>query len=219
MLAAGRKPEAVKLGGAKAIDELISMWRSDVALEALAPGASRASQPSRESGKALKEATWDRVASHVAGAATVFVVTDGALGLVPFAALPAGESAYLLEQAPPIHYLTAERDLVPAPGSPGARGQGLLAVGGATFDRGPSSTATAPLASTPGANATAASEVRAGSLTCGGLLNHRFEPLSATLEEVQDVSRIWWRQPGSSASARVLTGPDATEGAVKKDAR
>ena len=43
----------------------------------------------------------------------MFVVPDGALHLVSFAALPTGASAYLVETGPVIHYLSTERDLVP----------------------------------------------------------------------------------------------------------
>jgi tetratricopeptide (TPR) repeat protein len=135
---AGRPAGAVPLGAARTIDALVSQWRADIAAEALAPGSGghRRRRSSRPSGTALRARVWDPLTGFLDGARVVFVVTDGALGLVPFAALPASGSGFLLEQAPPIHYLTAERDLVSEPHGATARGTGLLAFGGAMFDDG-----------------------------------------------------------------------------------
>ena len=59
---------------------------------------------------------WDPVAPFLKGTETVFIVPDGTLSLVPFVALPVDSTAYLIERAPMIHYLPAERDLVSLPG-------------------------------------------------------------------------------------------------------
>ena len=67
-------------------------------------------------------------AAHLRGATRILVVPDGAISSVPLAALPAGESSYLLEQWAPISYLSTERDLLvmTVPVQTGARG--ILAV-------------------------------------------------------------------------------------------
>ena len=60
---------------------------------------------------------------------------EGALSLVPFAALPVGQRWYILDTGRVIHYLSAERDLVPMPQVPATR-RGLVALGGPSFDDG-----------------------------------------------------------------------------------
>jgi hypothetical protein len=55
------------------------------------------------------------------------MVPDAALHLVSFGALPTGVSEYLVETGPLIHYLSAERDLVPGEVAPPGSG-GLLAL-------------------------------------------------------------------------------------------
>jgi CHAT domain-containing protein len=142
-------------------------------------------------------------------------VPDGALSLLPLAALPAGEGRYLLEEAPPLHYLTAERDLTMLPATDTERGRGLLALGGATFEA--SALGPGPVVAFAG-DAGVPADFRVASLSCSGMQNHRFELLGGTLDEVQDLSRIWSAAPGRSA-ARVLTGEAATERAVKSEAR
>ena len=53
---------------------------------------------------------WDPLGAHLRDATRVFVVPDGAVGLVPLVALPAKDLDFL-EHSPPISYLSTERDL------------------------------------------------------------------------------------------------------------
>ena len=62
----------------------------------------------------------------------MFIVPDGALNAVSFAALPVGACGYLVESGPALHYLSAERDLVPRTHT--EPGSGLLAVGGPDYE-------------------------------------------------------------------------------------
>lgn len=219
VIAAGRDPKVVPLGGAAEVEARVSRWRADVAADVLARAPTRGSAPSsRVSGQALRKMVWDPLNAHVSEAATVFVVADGALGLVPFAALPGDEGRYLLEQLPPIHYLTAERDLVIPATSTADRSRGLLALGGATFDPADPSAYAETAWRTAGSQRSLPIDPRAASLACGGLQSHRFEPLGGTLDEVRDVSRIWSAAPAGS-TAQVLTGREATERAIKEEAR
>ena len=64
----------------------------------------------------------------------MLIVPDGALNLVPLAALPVGSSAYLIERGPVIHYLSAERDVVVEDGAARRTGVGLLSLGGPDFN-------------------------------------------------------------------------------------
>jgi len=61
---------------------------------------------------ALRQKIWDTL--PLAGATRIFLVPDGALHLVPFGALPAGDAEYLVDKAPLLHLLSAERDLISA---------------------------------------------------------------------------------------------------------
>src|SRR5205085_2704379 len=63
----------------------------------------------------------------------VFLVPDGLLQLVPFAALPTGTRGFLIDEPRVFHALSTERDLVAEPDA--APGRGLLAFGGVDFDR------------------------------------------------------------------------------------
>ena len=133
--AGGSEPVAVRLGSAATIDGAITAWRDElVAGVARQPvDLAAAEKALRVPGAALRRRIWDPVATHLDGATRVFVVSDSAINLVPFAALPAAIGGYLLERGPVIHYLSAERDLAaPQPSRPATPGA-LLAVGGPAF--------------------------------------------------------------------------------------
>ena len=129
-----KQPHVVPLGSAKDIDTLVSRWRQEMAEEAMAPGRSlkRTEVTYRASAIQLRRKVWEPFAPHVRGAKRVFVVPDGALNLVNFAALPTGNTRYLIEEGPLIHYLAAERDLVPT--YLRSKNEGLLALGAPAFD-------------------------------------------------------------------------------------
>lgn len=217
-----RPPAAVRLGSAQSIDTLVSEWRADISAHAApapkAPaGEGELVRSSRESGAVLRRRVWDPLTSHLRGAARVFIVPDGALSLVPFAALPVGQRSYLLESGPVIHYLSAERDLVPSLEVP-ATGRGLLALGGPSFDDG--SVFQSHNKSTASSNASNLRPSRGSSVeTCGGLQAAWFQPLNGTLQEVRDLSAIWKANPATeSEAARVLVGRDANEARLKREA-
>jgi CHAT domain-containing protein len=210
---------AVHLGTVQGVDALVSQWRADIAAEALttSEGSSHPAAPgSRVSGDALRRRVWDRLAPHVGKAARVFIVPDGALSLVPFAALPVGSRSFLLESGPVIHYLSAERDLVPVAPAPSS-GRTLLAVGGPSFDdrrvfRAPANPSPEAVAGVPRLRGAAA----AG---CGGLQAVVFQPLDGTLQEVRDLSRVWTASTATgSDAARTLVGAEASETRFKREA-
>ena len=76
-------------------------------------GATRGEAAYRRVAGDLRRQIWDPLSAHLSHATRVFVVPDGALHLVSLAALPTAASSYLVETGPVIHYLSAERDLVP----------------------------------------------------------------------------------------------------------
>jgi CHAT domain-containing protein/Tfp pilus assembly protein PilF len=208
VLRTGRPPIAVPLGSASRIDAAVSQWRAHVA-RAL---------PTRASGAALRQLVWEPIASHLSGAQRLFVVPDGSLSLVTFDALPVGEDAWLIEEAPVIHYLTAERDLVPEERTRPSGTRSLLAVGGAAFDgstHAPTGTtaANAPMASTTPVT------LRGTRIPCADLQSVRFQPLTGTLREVQELSSLWSNStPSTVGRSQTLTGQDATETRLKLEA-
>jgi len=209
VLRADRPPAVLPLGSARTIDALVSQWRADIASEASAPApGGSATGGSQVSGAALRKRVWDPVSPMLASARRVFIVPDGTLSLVPFVALPVGQSSFLLERAPMIHYLSSERDLVTS-GQGEVRSGGLLAIGGPAFDN------VTPAATKPQAT------LRAAEQTCAGLQGIRFQPLAGALQEVNEISRVWnayATSTGGSASASVLVGRAASETAFKQQA-
>jgi CHAT domain-containing protein len=107
-------------------------------------GGGRAARESenRSAGAALRAAIWDPIAAALAAdggpapsstpIATMYVVPDGALAFVNFAALPDGKDRYLVETTPAIQMLSAERDLLTAGAAPSGPGRALV-VGGPDF--------------------------------------------------------------------------------------
>ena len=92
----GRQPVAIKLGSAASIETLVSTWRADIAAAAFRQPTAASRSSSGEAGVAIRRRIWDPIAPLVAGARTIFVVPDGALSLVPFAALPV-DGGYLID--------------------------------------------------------------------------------------------------------------------------
>jgi CHAT domain-containing protein len=132
---------------------------------------------------------------------SALIVPDGALNLLPFAALPMETTRYVVDAGPTIHYLSAERDLV-APAS--ARvGRGLLAIGGAGYGE---------IAADDAARDTGR---RSG---CGTFDSIGFLPLPAALREAQDVAAFWRTLHGGAATEELslLTGARASEAAFKR---
>jgi CHAT domain-containing protein len=223
VLRAHQTPIVVPLGPAHTIDSLVSQWRADIAAEG---GASTQNQPggsvrsSRVSGTALRKIVWDPLAAQLGDVSRVFIVPDGTLSLVPFVALPVGQRSYLLESAPVLHYLSAERDLVPTT-EDAPSGQGLLAIGGPAFD---DPTLFGGARSRPGAGSVGTQErsnavLRSAGSACATVQGVKFSPLAGTLQEVRELSGMWSASAMSNdKGSRVLVGRDASEPAFKKEA-
>ncbi len=235
------EPIAVPLGRADTIEALIAQWRSE-ALKAVtaAPDASSAAATERAFrtiGVSLRRRIWDPMQPHMAAVTRVYVVPDGAINLVPFAALPVGRTQYLLERDPVIHYLSSERDLVTAGERRARTGNGLLALGGPAFADGSSFAALAPRATgqSAGRAATASAStpavvpsplvppagLRSPRSGCGSFQSMRFAPLPSAEREANDVAGLWRTLGGNlatdgEASLQLLTGRAAHEQAFKR---
>jgi CHAT domain-containing protein len=205
---ASAAPLVIPLADTATIDTIVTRYREARAREARSAGrASRAGEASyRKAAEDLRRVVWDPVASHLGTAMQVFIVPDGALNLVTFAALPIGEARYLVEDGRTFHYLSAERDLL-APSKASSHG-GLLSLSNPDFD---DRRLFAALGA-PGSRATPVPEERTESVfrgsrsACGTFQAMRFEPLSATLRESKEIARIWDDQVKGSTSLRSASG-------------
>ena len=206
-------PVALPLGAVNRIDTLVTDWRQAIVAIGDAADGERL-DTSRVAGVSLRAVVWDPVARHLGTARRVFIVPDGTLSLMPFAALPVGRQSYLLEAGPVIHYLSAERDLLPSSDAPSREG-GLFAVGGPAFDDRTGSRAKA----NPGAAAAPSKSRRAEAVQPCALQNLTFPPLQGTLQEVRELSTVWNRNKASTGeTASILTGRAAAETTFKTEA-
>jgi len=220
----------VPIADAAAVDRLVVRWRTTTAREALAAGrASKAGEASyRKVAEELRRTVWDPVARHLGAAKHVFVVPDAALNLVTLAALPVGETRYLVEEIPALHYLTAERDLLP-PDNVNSHG-GLLALSNPDFD---DRQLFAALGS-PRSRAAVAAEGRTAAgfrgsrSACGSFQSMHFQRLPASAQETDQIVRLWEERAkdasslhlasDSTESVQSFTGPAANETMFKRSA-
>ena len=212
MLRPGAPPRLVLLGSADEIDRLVAQWRRDIAAE-VTETAAAAGGTSRLSGAAVRRRIWDPLGEQLEGITRVFIVPDGSLNLVPFAALPVGPVSFLIERGPMLHYLTAERDLI-ATRRTNSTGRGLLALGGAAFDR---SAAQGRRAVPPSADSNEAATGVARVDPCA-FASIRFPPLTGTLQEVRQIATLWAGSVHADESAQLHVGRYADEAAFKHDA-
>jgi CHAT domain-containing protein/tetratricopeptide (TPR) repeat protein len=221
-------PRVISLGAAATVDDEVAQWRKQMTAAAFAGGrgGTAAEAAERRAGMTLRTRIWDAIAPHLAGADRVFVVPDGSLHLVNFEALPAGAGQYLIEVAPPIHYLSAERDL--ALPDHATDGRGLLVVDSPVFDA-----PQAPARPAPSPDSTTAGGVvlRGAPADCGDLGWLRFDPLPGATAEADRIVEFFRRAPApprlrgtpEAANARTeaavrLSGRAATEASFKRSA-
>jgi CHAT domain-containing protein len=157
---------------------------------------------------------------YLGDARLVFIVPEASLHQVSFAALPLASGQYLVEDGWRIHYLGAERDLVPD-GAEVPHGSGLLAMGIADFgapeteERLAASGGTRGLGCQPEEETTRVPRTRSGALA--GFV---FPELEWAEEEARQVVALWAQADASDAGAvTLLTGAEGTETRFKKEAR
>ena len=132
------------------------------------------------------------------------------------ATLPANADEYLLETGPLLHHLSTERDLLR---EETPLGTGLLVLGGPDFDRRrgvevAAATSPRPAGADPGV------AYRSPQAFCGEARSLHFEPLAGARAEADQISALLSAHTGSEGMPiRKLTGEDATEEALKSDAR
>jgi len=232
VLRAGKQePEFVQLGSARKIESLLAVWRRDIARPAEANGLSAKTDENtyRRSGAALRRRIWDPLVPELGDAREVLVVPDAALHLVSLASLPVGNSEYLIETGPLIHYLSTERDLVPAESR---HGEGILVVGNPAFDQAGKVVVASNQQAVPTGrrNGTGVTLLRGLRSACGTFRTLRFPPLPASQQEAEKIAAVWKRSaagkgartdvgpPGqpSSGELRQVTGADASAEAFEQ---
>jgi CHAT domain-containing protein/Tfp pilus assembly protein PilF len=207
------QPELLRMGSAESVDSVVAHWSDSVVRSGGTSAAGgRDEARYRTIASVLRQAVWDPIAKRVAGMRRVFLVPDGSLHLVSFASLPTEDGSYLVEQAPTIHYLSTERDLI-REATTTEYGSGLLVLGDPDFDR---SERPADGAPAPGANFAAAIPMDGRKRSsCEGFQTLHFSRLRAAAHEVEDVARLWRASGGRGRGAAVIkmTGANASKAA------
>jgi CHAT domain-containing protein len=116
-----------------------------------------------------------------------------------------------------LHVLTRERDVLPRPAPPD--GRGLLAMGGADFDRADSSDISRPAPALVAMASEPATRYRGTRSGCEAFSRLRFGPLPGTGAEVSAISKTWEAaRPQDAASDEIATGARASEALFKRAA-
>jgi CHAT domain-containing protein len=177
VLVRGKEPQGVDLGEAKPIDELVATLRRQLANPRADP---------RATAQALHRRVMAPLVPLLGSLRHVLVSPDGALNLVPFAALSDERGRYLVERYS-FSYLTSVRDLIDGDAGERARG-GTVVVADPDF----------------GAIA-APGDTGARS----GALGIAFDPLPASGQEASALALLLGK-------ATTLRGTRATEEAIKR---
>jgi CHAT domain-containing protein/Tfp pilus assembly protein PilF len=195
----------VQLGPTQPIANAVAAWRESF-------GEPRSSDP----GKALRTLLWEPLEPFLAGADTILLSPDGPLHQLPLAALPG---------ASPGHYLIEERNIVVLPiprllpqlladsAKPPSdqRTGGPLLIGDVDFD-----SAREPTHVELAQSGAMATESRTGSRVRGDGGGMRFERLSGTAQEIQEISAIY-RHSGAGEPC-LISGREATKTAFRSGA-
>ncbi|MFC2163605.1 tetratricopeptide repeat protein [Acidobacteriota bacterium] len=216
------KPKIVPLGRADEIEPLVFDWGQEASRGTRIPGrsAEESELAYRSAGEALRRRVWDPILPHLGNPRCVVIVPSNVLHTVNFSALPVGRENFLVDEGPLIHYLSAERDLLPT-GESAAMNTGLLALGDPAFDD------SSLFAALSEENKPKQSLIqRAKSLLsfrgtrseCGDFKSLRFDSLPSANKEIKEVTDIWKKSKRRKGDILKLTGDMANEGAFKEAA-
>lgn len=214
-----RSVAAIPLGTCVAVDSTVRRWNRELQRSILEPTPPNVAAE-RAAGVAVRRLVWDPLETAIGDVERVFLVPDGAVHLVSFAALPMGEREFLLERIPALHYLGSERDLC-AEAAEGEVGRGLFVLDAPDFDR--------------AANARAASLIAPPVTTlafrgtlpdCPEFARIHFDALPGARSEGEAVVDAWssaggWRRllRRDAGSIDRLSGSEASEAAFKSRVR
>ncbi|HJQ98848.1 MAG TPA: CHAT domain-containing protein, partial [Candidatus Polarisedimenticolaceae bacterium] len=209
LTAGSRSPEYVDLGPAARLESLIESWKRAV-IDSFAPNGIglRSVDELDAEGRKLRESVWDPIAAKLGEVKVVFMVPDGALQGLSFAALPS-ENGYLIEHGPAIHTLSTGRDLVrlTSSGASPSPGSGALAAGAPDF------AAVAAVEPSP-VQEDAAKSVRGSTTACRELWAVKWDALPGAEEELRRIGE----QLAQRGPTLVLEHDQATEERFAKEA-
>jgi tetratricopeptide (TPR) repeat protein len=191
------EPQFVDLGEAAAIEANVEKLRAALRDGESAAGGDVAAV--KAASRAVDEQVMRPVRGLLGETRRIFLSPDGALNLIPFAALVDEHGKYLVEDYT-LTYLTSGRD--------------LLRLGVTGESKGPPLVLANPLYDGGGGQAATleASAQRDVNFNAVDFSKVRFSPLPGTAEEAKALGVL---MPG----ARVLSAAEATEGGVKTDSR
>jgi len=215
-------PEVVDLGAAGEIDRRVALW-----IQEASSGARRADRSLKDAEAAyrrvaadLRKRIWDPIEPVIGDASQIFLVPDGSLNLVNLAALPIGDTGYLVERGLLVHSVSTERDLVPA--GEARRGGGILVLGSPAYETMSSSKVltrarkkSAPALSAAHHAAAPSEAFRGARSSCSEFASMRFDPLPGSRREADEVAGLWKRRNGPPAIH--LSGSAASEAAFKEN--
>lgn len=217
VLRAGQpEPRVVTLGAAQELERLVARWRTALS-EADVVGDRGSDALALRAGRDLARALWEPVRTQLGRVERVYVVPDGVLHLVNFAALVDDAGHFLVERGPTLHVLSSERQLLQPPRR--ERPRSALIAAGPDFDAaGALRTAAAvPAHDTDRANRSAPGTAlwRGQATSCADLGRLQFEPLPAARGEGDDVRNALAQ---AHIDATLLASSAASESAMKSAA-
>lgn len=233
LLSGEPEPYLLSLGAADEIDRCVESWRGEADRP---PGRSDAAARDASyaaAATALSDRIWRPVRDLLGARRRVFVVADGALHGVTFAAFPGLRERFLIEEGYRFQSLNSERELLPQPGADRA-GAGLLALADPDYDArldGRDGAGNSSRTTNSPASAGASGPARALGLSepfrgapCPELDRWRWSRLPRTDAEVDEAAKIWSRRAQRDGAARgakdsrILRGARASEAAFKAEA-
>lgn len=182
-------PQIADLGEASAIDKGIAELRNSM--------KNSASSDYKQKARALDKLVMQPVRKLLGEKKTLILSPDGAMNVLPFAALIDEKGKFLIENYS-IDYLTSGRDLLRMETHEPNK-QGPVIVANPQFSSGAE-------ASRKGTRGADSDDSRIGFM---GVFIPKFKPLSGTAEEAKSIA-------GVLADAKIITGKDATESLIKE---
>ncbi|MBK8232811.1 MAG: CHAT domain-containing protein [Candidatus Eisenbacteria bacterium] len=209
-------PLQFALGSAAEIDLLVERWRA----ETIHPVA-RGTEVAREAAYAraaadLAARIWVPIRTQLGTTRRLFIVPDGSLHGLAFAALPGVTTPFAIEEGFSFQSLNAERDLLPTEARPAARAR-FLALADPDYDLDPRRRA--PAASPEFPSGGAFSLFRGERAHCPEFERVRWDRLPQTRREVEEVSAIWKEtHEAGPHQVEILSGSRASEAVFKAEA-
>jgi tetratricopeptide (TPR) repeat protein/CHAT domain-containing protein len=193
----------VDLGAAKPISDAITDWRANFK-ERAAPKSSSSAPPER----VLRQRLWDPLEPHLTGCSTVYLLPDGDLNFIPWAALPGRQPNTCLLEDYALATASHGQQLCAAFAETERLSERVLLVGGVNYQDSPTGRPTEK-STLLAAESPAESELRRSAAMEQRLV---WAPLPGTAAETAAIEKL------RDAASRpvVLQGPEADEETLRR---